>query len=133
MSPFEVFPRQPRQYRAAAGPQQPTIGIMLADTLSMDPAAWGMIGQARHVELWWDADTRRIGISPAGPSLNAYVVTSANGRNPHGVIGARAFLEHIGQKRERSVRREAHKEGEMIYIDLNEPGRVVGGGSRWPR
>lgn len=125
--PFEIFQRQ----RPPVSPD-PAITIQKRGTLSLNAAAYGALDSPEAIELLYDRDERLVGLRKIDPSAaHAYVVRPLGRGGSNWLISGRSFTGYYGIPTEPARRWAAHTDGDMLVIDLKEPGAEVTG-SRSP-
>lgn len=106
----------------------PTATIQKRGLISLNRAAFALIDSPEAVELLWDEDRRIIGIQPAPlQSPNAYPArpqSSASNKGPV-LIAGNLFTRFIGLDTSEARRWVPTVEGDVLCIDMTEPGQRV--------
>lgn len=101
-------------------PQEPIITIRRSGTLSMNRAAWSQIGEARTVELLYDADNKRIGVRAATGEGRAYKISMETHGNV--CVHIRTMARHYGIELTNTLRYFASKHrGRILAVSLDSP------------
>lgn len=119
---FEVF-----QKGSAPLPKVPSVTIQKRGLLSLNRAAYALIGSPNAVELLWDPDQRVIGIRPSDEANpNAYPARpqSKAGKGPILVAGS-MFTQYYEIDTAQSLRYVPVEQGGILCIDLTHPGQPV--------
>ena len=121
---FEVFEKN-----SAPRSNVPTATIQKRGLISLNHAAYEMVGSPEAVELLWDADRRVIGLRPASPtSVNAYPARSQSQAKPERgpfLVAGSLFTRYIGLDTSEAFRWVPTIEDGILCIDLNTPGQRV--------
>jgi hypothetical protein len=125
--PFETFKRQ----RPPVSPE-PALTIQKRGTLSLNAAAYEALDSPEGIELLYDRDERLIGLRKIAPTVDhAYVVRPLGRGGTNWLISGRSFTRFYGIPTEPARRWLARTDGDMLVVDLKEPGtEVVGARSR---
>src|SRR5665811_946221 len=103
----------------------PSVTIQKRGLISLNRAAFDLIGAPGAMELLWDEERRVIGLRAAPiDKPNAYPArpqTSKTGRGPVMIAGS-LFTRFIGVDTSDAHRWVPTLEGEILCIDLNTPG-----------
>jgi hypothetical protein len=106
----------------------PSVTIQKRGLISLNRAAFNLIGAPGAMELLWDDERRVIGLRAAPiDKPNAYPArpqTSKTGRGPVMIAGS-LFTRFIGLDTSDAHRWVPTLEGEILCIDLNTPGQTV--------
>lgn len=107
----------------------PAVSLQTSGKLSLNRAAWKLLGEPKQVELSYDRETRRILIGTLendDESMNQYALRIApakNVPNPSSyIVNVRSFCNYFGIKRDVATRRQVHLEpdGSIIFpLDLS--------------
>ncbi len=115
---------------SADGRGVPTLRVLSGGRLVLNAAAQRMLGDAAFVQLFWDADTGRIGIRPSAQGdEDSFKVTTAPSQS---IITSKAFVETY--KIPLSVRMRLGWDGRMWIASTVTPDEPLRGdeGSRIP-
>jgi hypothetical protein len=126
--PFETFKRQ----RVRPG-REPFLTIQRKGVFSLNRPAFEALEQPESVELLYDPEARLIGLRKVDSGLeHAYMVRSLGGRGADStfLISGTAFTNYYGIDTSTSTRRTGRMEGDMLVIDLNDPGTEVSSNRR---
>ncbi|NYJ76505.1 hypothetical protein [Allobranchiibius huperziae] len=121
--PFEEF-----QKGSAPVSTVPAITIQKRGLFSVNDAAYKMLGEPMMVTFLWDAEARRIAISPSDESnLNAYPARRQNQSKGTGpvLIAGTMFAKFIGIDTTNAKRWTPSLEDGMLILDLNVEGSLV--------
>lgn len=120
---FETFKRQ----RAPVTPD-PAVTIQKRGTLSLNAAAYAGLDSPEAVELLYDRDRQLIGMRKADSGTeHAYMVRPLGRGGNSWLISGRAFTTYYGIPTDTAHRWAAQMDGDMLVVDLKEPGiEVVG-------
>lgn len=102
----------------------PTLTIQKRGLLSVNRAAYEMMGQPDAVELLWDADRRVIGLRGApvdGPNSYPVRAQSANSSKGPLLIAGSLFTRYIELDTTEAKRWVPEMEGDVLCVDLNKP------------
>lgn len=114
--PFETFTRQRRV-------GQPFVTIQKKGVLSLNRAAFEALEGPDAVELLYDSEARLVALRKVDSSLDhAYHVRAPVENHATWLISVGAFVNYYEIDTSRSVRRAARMEGDLLVIDLNDPG-----------
>ncbi len=119
---FEVF-----QKGSAPVSTVPSATIQKRGIISLNRAAFDLIGKPPAIELLWDNDRRVIGLRPAPlESPNAYPARpqSSSGKGPILIAGS-LFTKYIGVGTSEAARYVPTLEDGILCIDLSTPGQRV--------
>lgn len=115
--PFETFTRQRRAGR------QPFVTMQKKGVISLNGAAFEALGSPESVELLYDPDARLVGLRKVDSSVeHAYQVRAPVENHATYLISGAAFVSYYEIDNSESVRRAARIEGDLLIIDLNDPG-----------
>jgi hypothetical protein len=115
--PFETFTRQRRQDR------QPYVTIQKKGVFSLNKAAHDALGNPDSVELLYDADARLVALRKVDSSVeHGYQVRAPVENHATWLISGGAFMAYYEIDNSTSVRRAARADGDLLIIDLNDPG-----------
>jgi len=125
--PFETFTRQrPPTVR------DPAVTIQKRGALSLNRPAYEALDSPEAAELLFDREERLIGIRKADPSADHAMPVRPLGK--HGgnwLISGRTFTLYYDIPTESARRWIARQDGDMLVLDLKEPGtEIVGARSR---
>jgi len=121
--PFETFKRQ----RAPVSPD-PSVTIQKRGTLSFNVPAYAALESPEAVELLFDREQRLVGIRKTEPDTDhAYLVRPLGRGGTNWLISGRAFTVYYGIPTDVARRWAAHLDGDMLVVDLKEPGSEVRG------
>jgi hypothetical protein len=123
--PFEEFKRN-----RMPSTQTPAITIQKRGALSLNIAAFEALGSPEHVVLLYDRERKYIGIRKASATTpHAYTVRGVGNNQATHVVSGKAFLSYYGIPRDVARRWPAKTRGNMLVIDLKQPGTEVTGHS----
>jgi hypothetical protein len=115
--PFETFTRQRRHGR------QPFVTIQKKGVISLNRAAFEALGDPESVELLYDPDARLVALRKVdGFVEHAYQVRAPVQNHATWLISGAAFVAYYEIDASVSVRRPARLDGDLLIIDLNDPG-----------
>ncbi len=115
--PFETFTRQRRTGR------QPYVTIQKKGVISLNKAAFDELDSPEYVELLYDRDARLVALRKVDSSLeHSYQVRAPVERHATWVLSGAAFVSYYEIDTSTTVRRAAHMDGDMLIVDLNDPG-----------
>lgn len=115
--PFETFTRQRRAGR------QPFVTIQKKGVISINRAAFEALGNPEFVELLYDPDARLVGLRRVDSSVeHAYQVRAPVEGHATWVISGAAFVSYYEIDTSTSVRRGASMDGDLLVVNLNDPG-----------
>lgn len=120
---FEVF-----QKTSAPLAKVPNVTLQKTGILSINRAAMALIGTPPQVELLWDSARQVIGLRPTDPeNPNAYPARPQNAKEGKGpiLVAAATFAQYYKIETGVSRRWVPFVEGDVLCIDLNQPGQVV--------
>ena len=110
---FETFTR-----RAAPVVREPVVALQRRGVLSLNRAAYELLGEPAAVELLFDRAGRRIGLRPVvGDAPHAYRVRKQPGSATY-LIGAKAFLQFYGIPHDQARRWGAALLDGVLVADL---------------
>jgi hypothetical protein len=119
MPNFEVYRRQ----RAPVS-SEPTVTVQKLGTFSMNSAAYDALSSPSAVELLFDKNERLLGIRKADPSArHAYGLRSVG--KTTWIFSGKAFSVYYGIDTSETRRYSAQMDGEVLVVDLKEPGSEV--------
>lgn len=119
--PFETFMRQ----RLRPG-QEPLITIQRKGVLSLNRAAYEALDFPETVELLYDREARLIGLRKVDSSTeHAYTVRGMGKRAGTWLVSGTAFTNYYEIDTSAPRRHTARTEGDMLVVDLNQPGTEV--------
>jgi hypothetical protein len=108
----------------------PTVTIQKRGLMSMNRAAYALIGSPEGLELLWDADRNVIGLRPAElTNPNAYPARAQNSSSDKGpiLVAAGMFTKYIKIDTSEARRWVPKVEDGILCIDLNEPAQRATG------
>lgn len=115
--PFETFTRQRRTGR------QPFVTIQKKGVISLNGAAFEALDSPDAVELLYDTEARLVGLRKVDSSVpHAYQVRAPVENHATYLISGAAFMSYYEIDNSRSVRRPARLDGDLLIVDLNDPG-----------
>jgi hypothetical protein len=122
---FEVFEKR------TTPPSRPFVTIQKRGLISISRGAHELIGAPESVQLLFDPHRRVMGLRAAEPWMdNAYQVRGLKKSNGTRIVAGTAFTRYYDIDTERSRRWLAFLDGDVLCIDLSQPGEeVVSGGS----
>jgi len=121
MTEFEVY----RRNRTPAV-NTPAVTVMQRGQLSINDAAFELLGSPKAIELMYSRSDRIVGLRPVDPSEpHAYVPRTRSakyrGHGPYIVSGA-AFFNYFGIEVKQTERYTATLQDGVLTIDLKKPG-----------
>jgi hypothetical protein len=120
---FEVFEKG-----SAPVSTVPAATVQKRGLISLNRAAFELIGSPEAVLLLWDAERRVIGIQATQVSSpNAYPARPQSKDSSRGpvLIAGNLFTRYIGLDTTEAHRWQPRLEDDILCIDLNEPGQRV--------
>jgi hypothetical protein len=106
--------------------KQPYMTLQRRGTMSFNAAAHAALGMPQAVELLYDPDERIIGVRAVEPTVeHAYPLRSPGNTERSFILSGTAFTKYYGIDTTRSVRRPAYLEGDVLCVDLKDPGTEV--------
>lgn len=118
---FETFTKRMVPLKKA-----PYITIQKRGTMSFNAAANGALGNPDAVELLYDPDNKIMGVRAVDPAVeHAYPLRSPSKTDRSFILSGTAFTKYYEIDTTVSTRRQAYMEGDILCIDLKEPGTVV--------
>jgi len=126
---FEVFEKG-----SAPASTVPSVTIQKRGLFSINDAAYRLINEPEAVLFLWDAERRLIGLKGATSDvLNAYPARRLSTPRKSGspvnkspvLIAGTLFSKFIGLDTTKAMRWVPKLDGDMLVIDLNEPGQAV--------
>jgi hypothetical protein len=115
--PFETFTRQRRHER------QPFVTIQKKGVISLNRAAFEALGNPESVELLYDPDARLVALRKVDSFVeHAYQVRAPVENHATWLISGAAFVAYYEIDASVSVRRAARQDGDLLIVDLNDPG-----------
>jgi hypothetical protein len=113
--PFEVFDKA----TATAG-DKPTVSIQRRGVLSFNHATHKLLGEPQTVELLYDRKRRLVGLRAISSDVRHAQKVRLNDKGTTHLVTAMSFTAHYGIPTDVGHRWEAHQEGDVVFIDLNE-------------
>jgi hypothetical protein len=120
---FEIFDRRANRYV-----KTPELTIQAGGSISVNAAAHKALGEPKAIELLYNASKKLIGLrAVAEEAAHAYPLRGVGkgGTGQTYVASPRAFFAHYEIPLGTPVRREVKMEGNILIVDLNDPGRVA--------
>jgi hypothetical protein len=115
--PFETFTRQRRTS------PQPYITIQKKGVISLNKAAFEALESPESVELLYDPEARLVALRKVDSAVeHAYQVRAPVENHATWLVSGAAFVGYYEIDTSVSVRRAARKDGDLLIIDLNDPG-----------
>jgi hypothetical protein len=115
--PFETFTRQRRVGR------QPYVTIQKKGVISLNRAAFEALESPDTVELLYDPDARLVALRKVDSSVeHAYQVRAPVPNHATWLVSGSAFTAYYEIDTSNSVRRAARMDGDLLVVDLNDPG-----------
>jgi hypothetical protein len=122
--PFETFTRQRRVGR------QPFVTIQKKGVIGLNGAAFEALDRPEAVELLYDRDERRVALRKVDGSVeHAYQVRAPVKNHATWLVSGSAFVSYYEIDTSASVRRAAHMEGDLLIVNLTDPGVEPAGNS----
>src|SRR5689334_25372370 len=110
--------------------QKPAITIQKRGALSLNVAAFEALDSPSYVVLLYDREKKWIGIrSASADTPHAYAVRGVGNNQATHVVSGKAFLSYYGIPRDVARRWLARRRGNLLVIDLKQPGTEVTGHS----
>lgn len=111
----------------------PELTIQAKGSMSMNAAAWNLMGQPVAVALMYDEAAKVIGLRPVPPEdPHAYPLRGVGGKKgvtpklPNSfIVAGQAFVKHFGIPVGNPVRRQVTVVDGVLIVDLNDPGRLA--------
>jgi hypothetical protein len=123
--PFETFKKDRMPSKG-----EPAVTIQKRGALSLNNAAFEVLGEASYVELLYDPDERLIGIRRSDEDTpHAYAIRGTGINQATRVVSGKAFLAYYDIPRDVARRWIAEERNGMLVIDLKQPGAEVSGHS----
>lgn len=108
--------------------QEPAVTIQKRGALSLNTAAFEALGSPKHVVLRYDRENELVGIQKASAAMpHSYIVRGVGNNRATHVVSGKAFLSYYGIPRDVAIRRVGAMQGDMLVIDLKQPGVEVTG------
>ncbi len=112
---FETFTR-----RAAPVVREPVVALQRRGVLSLNRAAYELLGEPATVELLFDRTGRRIGIRPiASDAPHAYRVRKQPGSATY-LVAAKAFMQFYGIPNDQARRYDADLVDGVLVAELRQ-------------
>lgn len=125
---FEVFKKS-----SAPVPSVPSVTIQKRGLMSLNRAAYELVGAPKAVELLWDAERRVIGMRSATlQNPDAYPARPQNLKSNRGpiLVAGSLFTRHVGLDTSLAKRWVPQLEGDILVIDLTVEGQPVSSNRR---
>jgi hypothetical protein len=118
---FETFTRQRRSL-------PPFVTIQRKGVISLNRGSFEALDSPASVELLYDRDARLVALRKVDPSVeHAYQVRAPAENRGTWLVSAGAFTSYYEIDTSQTVRRMARLEGDLLIIDINDPGVNVHG------
>jgi hypothetical protein len=115
--PFETFTRQRRM------DQQPYVTLQKKGSISLNRAAFEALNNPEAVELLYDREANLMALRPVDSSVeHSYTVRAPAGSHGTWLVAGGAFASYYDIDISASARRAARVEGDLLIVDLNDPG-----------
>jgi hypothetical protein len=115
--PFETFTRQRRAN------QQPYVTLQKKGSISLNRAAFEALDNPEAVELLYDRDSNVMALRHIDSSVeHSFKVRAPAGSHGSWLVAGAAFASYYKIDISASVRRAARLEGDLLIVDLNDPG-----------
>jgi hypothetical protein len=115
--PFETFTRQRRTGR------QPYVTLQKKGVISLNKAAFEALDSPESVELLYDPDARLVALRKVDSAVeHAYQVRAPVENHATWLVSGGAFMSYYEIDNSASVRRAARKDGDLLIVNLNDPG-----------
>ena len=115
--PFETFTRQRKAGR------QPFVTLQKKGIISLNRAAFEALGDPEAVELLYDKEANLMALRRVESSVeHAYKVRTPPGNHGTWLVAGGAFASYYDIDISASVRRAARLDGDLLVVDLNDPG-----------
>ncbi len=104
----------------------PAVTIQRRGNIGMNAAAHRVLGSPDAVELWFDDETRRIGITSCDLTAeHAYKMRPLGKSGSSWIITATTFTDYNRINTEVARRYQANMEDGMLVIDVSVPGTAI--------
>ncbi len=121
--PFEVFNK-----KLAPLAKGPSVTIQKRGLMSVNRAAYALLGEPKAVELLFDKDERVIGLRPVDESApHAYPLRPQSSKSGSGplMLAGTAFTHYYGIDTSVSMRWVPTLQGDVLCIDLKQEGVIA--------
>jgi hypothetical protein len=119
MPNFETFEK-----RRTPPPSEPVVTLLKTGVISMNVVSYDLLGRPKNIEFAFARPEKIVGLRPVkSPTQFSYPVreTFSNAGGTFNV-SAKAFLQFYGIPMEASIRRRGFLDGDLLCVDLNDPG-----------
>ena len=104
----------------------PELTIQSAGSISMNAAAYELMGSPKAIELGYDEDQKVIGLLGVPEETpHAYPIRPVGKEAQTYVMSPKAFFAFYNIPLGQPVRREVKFEDGYLIVDLNDPGRIA--------
>ena len=120
---FEVFHKG-----SAPIPSVPAVTVQKRGIISLNRAAYGLLGEPAAVELLWDSEREMIGLRAAAlEDPDAYPAREQKTKNGNGpvLIAGTLFTQFIGMDTTAARRWVPVLEGDILCVDIRKPGQTA--------
>jgi hypothetical protein len=115
--PFETFTRQRR------ADQQPYVTLQKKGSISLNRAAFAALDNPEAVELLYDRDAHVMALRHVDSSVeHSLKVRAPAGNHGSWLVAGGAFASYYEIDISASVRRAARMDGDLLIVDLKDPG-----------
>lgn len=122
MANFETFEK-----RRSPPAIDPFVTMLKTGVISMNVVAYESLGRPAYLEFLYDKEAKIVGLKPLyKESEFSYPVRelkSASGGTFS--VSAKAFMLYYGMSMASSIRRRPFLDGQILCVDLNDPGTDV--------
>ena len=121
--PFVEFDK-----RAASASKAPFVTLQRKGPLSLNQAAYELVGRPEAVTLLYDEDEKLIGVKPASISQPRALPVRAQGEDANTyVIAGQAFCKHFGIDTSTARRYAVEMRDDLLVVDLKSDSTDVTG------
>lgn len=113
--------------RSAPSPRTPTVTIQRKGMLSLNRAAYDLLGGAKSVTLMYNRDRRAIGLRPCAPDNPRAYPVRIQGNGATYIVAGTAFSQRYGVDTSVARRYRPEKQGDLLVVDLNQDAPDVTG------
>jgi hypothetical protein len=113
---FELFTRE-----TAAASGKPTISIQKKGIISLNRAAYELLGRPRAVELLYDRERQLVGLRVGSEGGEHAQVVRPTTNGSAFLVSAARFAKHYGIPVDEGHRWPAEREENVILIDISKP------------
>lgn len=114
--PFEVYSKSSAAAQGAA-----IISIQQRGVISLNRAAFAALGEPGAVELLYDRERRLMGLRSSNLKAQNAQRVRTNSKGSTYLVSAASFMSHYDIPMTEAHRWIAQMEGDVVFIDLNQP------------